>query len=200
MRTRPHRLLPGASRKLLPSCAARRTLDAAAAFSSSYVVHTADDAGLPLTLFSRAFFYVTAPPPASSPSAVVLAGINTADVYWGPDLGLARAGTGSALAFVDTSLTTASATPFPTNQWVCVEWELTRISEQAAVGNVTARQDGAQLGDLAQNRHSSVSEPGSPPSYVDVLWFGLSAEGPLQGYDVWIDDVYVDTSRVGCAK
>ncbi len=59
--------------------------------------------------------------------------------------------------------------------------------------------DGAQLGDLAQTG-TSVSEPTTPPNYVDLLWFGLSAQGPLQGYDVWINDVYVDTSRVGCAE
>ncbi len=164
---------------------------------------------MPLTLYERAFFYVAAEPPAPS-SPVTVMGAFT-DNYWenwaGPNVGFSDVSGGTALQFADfsdtnTTTSATTTTPFPTNQWVCVEWELTRASETATVGNVTVWQDGVELGDVAQTG-TSVTNQDTPVLIVNQLEkLGNLMNGPAAptGYDVWIDDVFVDTSPVGCAK
>jgi hypothetical protein len=182
-------------------------LEGGADFSDSYIAHVAD-AGLPLTLYARAYFYITAPPPHSV-SPPTLAGFFTlvGPSKWyqwaGPSIGITDMGAGTALQFnewgASSNISSTTATAFPANQWVCVEWELTRASQTAAVGNVSVWQNGAQLFDLSQTG-ASVTNPGPPVLYVEQLVITNTLWGPAPtGYDVWVDDVLVDTSPVGCS-
>jgi hypothetical protein len=76
---------------------------------------------------------------------------------------------------------------FPTDKWVCVEWQL----HQGSSPTFTAWRDGTQ----------AISTPLSIPSLaepLDALFFGLYGYNNLGNVDVWFDDVALATTRIGC--
>jgi hypothetical protein len=79
---------------------------------------------------------------------------------------------------------TLAAEAVPTNAWTCVEWEIDRDAnkQRLYVG-------GAKLADM------EVAITGFAGNLVTL---GL-AQGPAPVVDVWLDDVVVSASRVGCS-
>jgi hypothetical protein len=80
-----------------------------------------------------------------------------------------------------------SSTPFPAGGWHCIEWEVVRNAGQM---NVWVDENA-----VPKLTRSDVVTP----AYGDVT-FGLSfANPPVQDtYEVWIDDIRVDTARIHC--
>jgi hypothetical protein len=84
--------------------------------------------------------------------------------------------------------------PFPLDAWTCVEWQ---VIPEAATGSTQVWLDG---GTSATASLSGVATQASPP-YQGIL-LGLFFAGPSAqpAFDVWIDDVVIDSTRVGCAN
>jgi hypothetical protein len=78
--------------------------------------------------------------------------------------------------------------------WNCVEWELDPPASGTAMTNSDVWVNGAEV--------SSLHITNTPMTDLEVLGFGIGfyQVTTLPAYDSWIDDIYVDTSRVGCAK
>lgn len=78
--------------------------------------------------------------------------------------------------------------------WNCVEWELDPPASGTTTTNSDVWIDGAEV--------SSLHLTNTPMSDLEVLGFGIGffQVSSLPAADVWIDDIYVDTSRVGCDK
>jgi hypothetical protein len=87
-----------------------------------------------------------------------------------------------------------SATKFPLRRWTCVEWHVT----QAAAGSLQSSLDGLPLADL---NVSTTTANASPLGNLTV-GFGTVASAVVAGpaIDVWIDDIILDRSAIGCAK
>jgi hypothetical protein len=88
---------------------------------------------------------------------------------------------------------TKSASALPTGRWVCVEWEV-------LVGNPGTLRlwlDDAAVNDLTVNERT---DPGAPLSRLALgLWVYSSTPGARPAVDLWMDEIVVDTKRVGCA-
>lgn len=85
------------------------------------------------------------------------------------------------------------AAPAVAGRWVCYEWQLDASANQIAVWI-----DGVAKPELTTG-------PARHPSFVfpdfTQIWFGwwlYQASPTPDAYNVWIDDVVVDTQRVGC--
>jgi len=81
-----------------------------------------------------------------------------------------------------------SSTPFPTDRWVCVEWQL----HQGSDASITAWQEGVTVIDRAP-----VTVPAG--THLDRLFFGIyvgNAENST--VDVWLDDLALSATRIGC--
>jgi hypothetical protein len=78
--------------------------------------------------------------------------------------------------------------------WSCVEWEL----EPPASGMTMTTSDVWIDGNEVPSLHLT----NTPMTDLEVLGFGIGfyQVTSLPSYDVWIDDIYVDTSPVGCDK
>jgi hypothetical protein len=89
------------------------------------------------------------------------------------------------------------AAPAEAGRWLCLEWEL-----RAAGNAIDVYLDGTLVPELSvsQNDHG-----GNPVDFVfptfTSMWFGwqLYQGGPTPSeYDLWIDDIAIGTSRIGC--
>jgi hypothetical protein len=84
----------------------------------------------------------------------------------------------------------ATSTP-PVVQWTCIEFHYTTQSLQYW-------QDGQSILDITPTTTWGSGQPPSPwtSSYADIA-FGYAGEN-TQAVDTWIDDVAIDTVRIGC--
>jgi hypothetical protein len=81
----------------------------------------------------------------------------------------------------------------PSSQWLCVEWWIT-----SSPGGMRAFVDGAEVSKL--NVAQSVTPSGAP---IASMGFGVDIYQPPQAvnpYDVWMDDIIVDTKAIGCNR
>jgi len=89
-----------------------------------------------------------------------------------------------------------SSTAIPFNQWFCVEWEADRgatMSTDAGTGTTRVWIDDVEVMDL------DLSDITNQPFYGSVaIGPELSNSGALPAIDVWIDEVAIDASRIGC--
>lgn len=87
-----------------------------------------------------------------------------------------------------------STLPSVPTTWNCIEWQLDPPASGMTTVNTDVWIDGTEL--------SGLHLANTPMTDLEVLGFGMGfyQVTGLPGYDLWIDDVYVDTSRVGCDK
>jgi hypothetical protein len=81
----------------------------------------------------------------------------------------------------------------PSSQWLCVEWWVS-----TSPGEMRAFVDGSEITQLHVTQSTT---PATGP--LAELAFGIDVYQPAQPvnpYDVWIDDIIVDTKAIGCAK
>jgi hypothetical protein len=133
-------------------------------------------------VFLRAFLYLPSPAPASTGILFVVKQGGVGDE-------LDVDSPGAPLLFYEFNsnpdVSVTSATAFPTDRWVCLEW-------QVLSGESRTFLDGVEVTDLHRT--------GLKVLAFDTLEVGLdffsSANQPA--YDLWIDDVAVNGSRIGC--
>jgi hypothetical protein len=141
--------------------------------------------------YVRAFVYL---PAATTAADVGLVFGRNPDYYlW--SLG---AGNGGHLAISDglgNGRQAESASLFPTDRWVCLEWLMS--AEVADMGGGTrVWLDGIEVADLT----SSTGWPASPfPAWV-MLGLLPQSNVDVTPVDVWFDEVAVDSQPIGCAK
>lgn len=143
-------------------------------------------ASLPTTLHHRVFVHLPSTPAIgeNEPSFLSLY-----EDRGGVELGF-RSGSLAMVVF-DPAQSTAkvASTPFPTDTWVCVEWETT--SGQSAREAVWI--DGREVEELSGA--VVLQRP-------NVLKVGLNFNrlSPQPSFDVWFDDLVVDVERIGCDR
>jgi hypothetical protein len=136
-------------------------------------------------LYARAFVYL---PSASVPAAsAFLFQMSQRSPVEGDQLEIL--GPGGAMSFYQygssPDVSQDSGTHLPTDRWVCVEWEM-------LAGETHTFLDGLELTDL--------HKAGLAVLTFDTFYFGWdfykSAAQPA--YDVWMDDLALDGTRIGC--
>lgn len=160
----------------------------------SFIITKSAPAGLRGHHFGRAYFYVTPMPPA----------MHTEFLFSGTSgfpmlkyLEVAGIGNAWQLTFVD--LATGGAESYhsggsiPLARWVCLEWEFTDTPDQA-----TAFVDGTLSYTTPNGFSSGGRSTGLVGPFTD-FGFGFYAWHPATyDFDVYYDDIVLDTKRVGC--
>jgi hypothetical protein len=93
-----------------------------------------------------------------------------------------------------TGADTISATTLPLDRWACVEWQLTR----GPTGGSRVFLDGQEISDLTLTATAV-----EPPAGVTLMGVGMAffGNGNLQpAYDLWVDELIVDSSPIGCSR
>jgi hypothetical protein len=91
--------------------------------------------------------------------------------------------------WVSTPAATWTAPSFPTGQWVCVEWA------------ITAGTQGSVQTSINSNPTISAQDVQVPP--LGILTLGSTfypATSPQPAFDLWTDDLFVDTQPIGCTR
>ena len=143
---------------------------------------------LPAHFFVRFFLFVPMPSVVPPKAQIVINAVND------PGLGMQLALSDGNLAFTDWASTSEvdlrSSTASPTNTWQCIEWE---VIEGQPQGQMNVWVDGSAMSDL---------DVAVPTVAYSVLKLGIGFFQPQVQplYEVWIDDVRVEASRVGCSE
>jgi hypothetical protein len=134
-------------------------------------------------LFVRAYAYV---PAASINEWFVLFALNEIDGY--ASLGLALEGDVlSTVGWGDTHQGVSDSEPFPTDQWVCLEFQL----HYGDSNWFSAWRDGELVVDATPVT--------ADQAVLDSIFFGLYGGNNEFGVvEFWIDDIVVDAAPVGC--
>jgi hypothetical protein len=83
----------------------------------------------------------------------------------------------------------SSMIPFPTDRWVCVEWQL----HQGSSPSVTVWQENIAVIDKAPVTVAA-------GAHLDGLFFGIYVGNSQNSkVDLWLDDVALSATRIGCA-
>lgn len=77
--------------------------------------------------------------------------------------------------------------PFPTNRWVCLEW----LFDGSATSQVQVWVDGVEDADL---RITGRNMPSFTRLYVGTRLYGNDG----RNYEVWLDEIAIGASRIGC--
>jgi hypothetical protein len=86
-----------------------------------------------------------------------------------------------------------SATAFPVDRWVCLEWQIGASPAQTSLSV-----DGAPVSDL---QGVSYTAPSGNPLHrfeVDLQFFKPPIS--IQGYDVWYDELAISNNPIGCTQ
>ncbi|HUS29574.1 MAG TPA: hypothetical protein VMZ53_13770 [Kofleriaceae bacterium] len=85
-----------------------------------------------------------------------------------------------------------SATPFPLDRWMCLQYEM----PSNTTGTARMFVDGAELTDAALVK----TTPQPPPThvYLGLEWVGNPSSMPAA--DAWLDEIIVDTNPTTCAQ
>jgi hypothetical protein len=182
------------------------SVDSSRAYRGAYSLHAQNNAvaanvytqgsigetsAFPSDVFTRVFVFVPSGF-VTAPAALFVAG-QTASPYL--SLGLQLQG-GSFGTFNDTTNPNtgrAVATPaMPTDRWVCLEWEA-KISSS---GYMKLWVDGSEVTALEPTQSTS-----SSPT-VSELAFGIATQtnAALPARELWLDEIAVDSQRIGCSK
>jgi hypothetical protein len=182
------------------------SVDSSRAYRGQYSLHAQNNAiganvytqatvgessAFPSDVFSRAFVYV----PSGfdgSPAALFVAG-QTASPYLSLGLQLEGGSFGTFNATLTPNVNRSVSSPaMPTDRWVCIEWE-TKISSS---GFMKIWVDGTEVTALEGTQSTS-----SSPS-VSELTFGVATQstGALPARELWLDEIAVDSQRIGCSK
>jgi hypothetical protein len=141
-------------------------------------------------LFVRAFVYVPAGFPAA-PAALFNVG-QSASPYHTTGLQLDSAGFATFNELAAPPVYKGVAGTIANDRWVCVEWQV--ALDKAGVVDVWV--DGVALTALSGAQDLSSNPP------VGELHLGLAAQASanIPARDVWMDEVAVGTTRIGCGQ
>jgi hypothetical protein len=146
----------------------------------------------PKTVFARLFAYIPAPyVPASA--AGIFNVFQASEPYGGVELDLSAATHQLVFnGFNDPSLngTSTSSTSVALDAWHCLEMEIDGASSW-----FRAFLDGVELTDLSHALAGPV-----PTLGILQVGLGFSAASMQPAYDMWVDEVAVDASRIGCDR
>jgi hypothetical protein len=159
---------------------------AAPAMVDGTIVHPAT---LPSTVYMRAFMFFSAVPPSVSEGFMGVQ--QNHSPYGGLQVEL-QAGNWAVTDWAASpNFNDDNGGPASGQQWHCVEW---LVQQNAGAGAIDIWVDGQELTGL---KTSNLYVPD-----IEQMPFGLSFYNvPAQPqYEAWVDDIYVDTSPVGCAK
>jgi hypothetical protein len=149
---------------------------------------------VPSPVYVRAFYWFSSPlPPVSEAFAVA---VQTHPPWLGLQLEVANGGVYAMTDWaVSPNMNVNGTQPAAVGGgWRCIEWEITQEPGDAGVGSMSAWLEGQPIGGLEL---ASI-----PMSDLGELTFGIGfylAQQQPQ-YEVWVDDVFVDTAPVGCSK
>lgn len=149
---------------------------------------------LPSPVFVRAFVMFSSAQPEGTEEFMVAQ--QNGSPYYGLQLELNTGNAAYALTDWTVSPTyyAVSTLGAAAMTWNCVEWELDPPASGTATTTTDVWVNGTEV--------SSLHLTNTPMSDLGLLGFGVGfyQVTSLSGYDVWIDDIYVDTQRVGCDK
>jgi len=151
------------------------------------------NATLPSQVFIRAFVMFSSAQPQSTEQFFVAQQIGSP--YDGLQLEIGTQNGDYAMTdWTSSGLYVISTVGAAATTWNCVEWELDPPASGTTTTNSDVWVDGAEV--------SSLHITSTPMTDLEVLGFGIGfyQVTSLPAYDLWIDDIYVDTSRVGCTK
>jgi hypothetical protein len=133
--------------------------------------------------YTRVFVYLSSPAPAAS-DALLYAARPSGN---GDTLGLGPGSDGVELWDIDENKGEFSSTSMPLGTWVCFEWSLNGDSSRAWING---------------NEVSDIDYTGSAKGSYQSLSFGTDLFEPSNQAptDLWIDDIIVDTSQIGCSR
>jgi hypothetical protein len=124
---------------------------------------------------------------------------------WGGQFGKILAGYTVRTAQTATTATidcsNPSASAFPSQKWVCVEWEFDGVKNEMHLwldGALVTDVDVVGMGTRCVN-NADLGKPWTAPtfSFLSLGWQQYQgSNGPLE---LWMDDVAVGTQRIGCA-
>jgi hypothetical protein len=116
-----------------------------------------------------------------------------------PFLGVAAQLGASRAAITDWTTTPAgfaeSTDPFPSDAWVCVEWQ---VVFGASNGASRLWIGGESSPSAALDATNTTPSPPYEAMFAGVYFTGPAAAQPA--FDLWIDELAIDTKRIGCGK
>ena len=164
------------------------------------------------TFFGRAFVYLQGAAPQdhftliSASGTLPSAGAPTY-VRYGGEFGLLEAnyvGNGqvqhAGVAMGDG--TWADTTPVPTGRWACMEWQFKGDTNEMHfwVDGV----DVPRLAVIGQSNECCRGQVWNAPPYdrIALGWemYGTAKDSTIDAYDLWLDEIALDTQRIGCAR
>jgi hypothetical protein len=86
-----------------------------------------------------------------------------------------------------------SGPQLPASQWLCLEWWIAR-----SPGEMRVFLDDTEVTALHVTQATQPS-----PSPLGEMTFGIDSYQPPQAvnpYDIWVDDIIVDTKAIGCSR
>jgi hypothetical protein len=175
--TRPH-----SGRFSLHASAAQVPSDGGVANIGGYIAH---QGALPSDFFMR--FYAYLPSAGGPPSRSEIVAQLVASSGLGMQLDT-NSGYVALTSWANTpELDLVSGTPLAADVWHCVEWE----AREGSPGQTAVWIDGNPVGDLGVGVMA--------PAYSEVqLGIGFFQPPAQPAFELWIDDVVVQSSRVGC--
>lgn len=147
------------------------------------------DVALPSEYFVRSFFYVPSPGPPSLLRFMALANLSS-EVLWFRETG----GHVDLEIFNAESGVRPGTTPFPSNRWVCIEFGMS-TKQDGGAQTIRVWQDDQELVDL---RGPDIPWRDPLSRFFLQAFFGTPA--PQPAFDMFVDDVMIDSTRVGCVK
>jgi hypothetical protein len=142
-------------------------------------------ATFPSDFYARVFVYVPSPLPPSRELFFSLQNSNN------PFPGMSLVAESGVMKLVDwaasPALVQGAPSPFPTDKWVCIEWEV-----HSDAGSTQVWVDDQP----AISAKSTVV----PSIGVLTLGMGFFPAAAQPSFECWTDDLYVDSQRVGCQE
>lgn len=141
------------------------------------------------TIATRAFFFFPTLPPYSGSRLIAVRQTTGSFLHISLNFDQSKLSLHSSI----TNSYRQSAVDLPTGRWVCFELVVT----YGQAGTVRSYLDGQELSSLRLDETTLATPPAS------ALFLGLAIEDPgtpTPAYDYWIDEVALDTTRIGCAR
>jgi hypothetical protein len=160
------------------------------AVMNGWVAEKKSFVGAQPVLAMRFFLYLPANPPTQHTIFLRALGANgyfdfsqVNDHLWGGAYGNGNGDQGTA------------GPAIPTDQWVCMEWQLTNMG---AHEDVVLYMNGAQALHLTNYGGVPINSLAVTNLYVGAAYH--SSGQTIPAHDIWIDELAVDTQRIGCTR
>jgi hypothetical protein len=164
----------------------------AAGQSSDVRISTPQTFPVGTSYYVRAFYFFDSTPTAGQ--SQLITGIETAAPFAGVGVGM-DGGSLSGFSALTGGTYTRSLVTMPTGRWACLEWQVTVANDSTGVQRVWL--DGTEIGALNK---TGVTNGSTAQTSVSVLFDFFQATVPIPASDAWIDEVAINTTRIGCAN